>query len=67
MNSAFDDGIPMGFGMALAQNTAALQAFSALSKNRQQAFIDGAHHVSSKQEMRNYVNEIASFDYSPFF
>jgi folylpolyglutamate synthase/dihydropteroate synthase len=54
------NSIPLGFGMALAQNTAALDAFSSLSKEAQQSFIDGAHNVQSKQEMRSYVNSITN-------
>lgn len=51
-------GIPLGFGMALAQNTKAMESFAALPESKRQSLIDGAHHVASKQEMRRYVQSI---------
>jgi len=49
-------GVPLGFGMALAQNLDALEKFSQLTKSQQQEYIKGAGKVSSKQEMQSYVN-----------
>lgn len=51
--------IPMGFGMALAQNAQALEAFSRLSDLEQQKIIDGTHDIQSKQQMRAYVQALA--------
>ncbi len=51
--------IPMGFGMALAQNAQALEAFSKLSDLEQQKVIDGTHDIGSRQEMRAYVQSLA--------
>ena len=51
--------IPMGFGMALAQNAQALEAFSRLSDLEQQQIIDGTHEIESKQQMKNYVQQLA--------
>lgn len=51
--------IPLGFGMALAQNTKALERFSALSHERRAALIAGARAVHSKEEMAAYVNQIS--------
>lgn len=53
------DEIPMGFGMALMQNTAAYTRFLGLPREEQQALIDGTHTVNSKDAMRDYVNRIA--------
>ncbi len=50
--------IPMGFGMALAQNTEALKKFALLSEGQRKSLIEGAHNVKSRQEMREYVNNI---------
>lgn len=50
--------LPLGMGMALAQNEQALERFSALSMAEQKAVIDGARQVRSKQEMRQYVENI---------
>lgn len=47
--------LPLGFGMALAQNEAAMQAFEALSEEEKDAVIDQTHHVQSKREMRQLV------------
>ena len=53
------EGMPLGFGMALAQNAKALEAFAALPEAERQAFIENARRASSKAEMRKYVDEIA--------
>ena len=50
--------IPMGFGMALAQNMDALNYFSSLPKYKQREIIDGTHKINSKSEMRSYVDNI---------
>ena len=52
------DDLPLGFGMALAQHPEAMARFAALSEAGQQAIIDGAHAVRSKQEMRSYVEKL---------
>lgn len=52
--------IPMGFGMALAMNTEAMQKFSSLPENKKREIINGTHSVSSKEEMRQYVDNITS-------
>ncbi|MDD3692803.1 MAG: hypothetical protein PHX02_02730 [Oscillospiraceae bacterium] len=49
-------GIPMGLGMALAQNTKAMQYFASLSAQEQQAIIENTHNIRSKQEMQSFVN-----------
>ena len=48
--------LPLGFGMALAQNEAAMKRFEALSEAEKQALIERTHTVSSKSEMRQLVN-----------
>lgn len=47
--------MPMGLGMALAQNETAMKNFSALSDSEKQKIIDGTHFVESKSEMKQYV------------
>lgn len=54
------EGIPLGFGMLLAQNAEAMNRFSVLPDEQKQAIIDGAARVNSKKEMRAYVDRIAS-------
>lgn len=50
--------LPLGLGMALAQDEAALERFAALTEPEKQSVIQGAHQVQSKKEMRQYVEGI---------
>ncbi|MGN0179220.1 MAG: YdeI/OmpD-associated family protein [Monoglobaceae bacterium] len=50
--------MPIGLGMALAQNPGAMEKFAALSDEAKREIIDGTHHVSSKEEMQMYVDKI---------
>lgn len=54
-----DDGIPLGLGMALAQNMDAMRTFSSMSESAMQDVIDRSRHVQSKQEMENLVNGLS--------
>lgn len=59
MDDIFKQGeIPIGLGMALAQNTEALDRFALLSPDERKSVITGAHNVNSRQEMREYVDSI---------
>jgi uncharacterized protein YdeI (YjbR/CyaY-like superfamily) len=55
-NYANGPEIPMGLGMALAQNEKAMEFFAALSPNEQKEIIRRTHSISSKDEMANFVN-----------
>lgn len=55
MNILNNSDIPMGLGMALAQNTDAMAKFTAMSDTEKQTFINGTHSINSKQEMKEYV------------
>ena len=50
-----DMELPLGLGMALAQNESAMSAFESLSETEKRAFIQRTHSVRSKQEMRQLV------------
>lgn len=50
--------LPLGFGMALAQNEMAMQRFESLSEEEKQAVIQRTHRVTSKQEMRRLVDSL---------
>ncbi len=52
--------LPMGLSMALAQRPGAMEKFAALSESKKQEIINGTHSVSSKEEMRSYVDKIIS-------
>jgi len=49
----------MGFGLALAQNEAALRRFSALNDARRRQLLSGLGGISSPQEMKDYVQRFA--------
>ena len=46
--------LPIGFTMELAQNSDILNQFAGLSKEEQEAIIEGAKQTSSRSEMRSY-------------
>jgi len=50
--------IPMGFGMALAQNLPAMEKFSELPPALQHEIIEYTHQIRSKEEMRRYVDQL---------
>lgn len=50
--------LPMGLGMALAQNAGAMRYFSALSPEEQRRVVEGTHAIRSKQEMAAYVDSL---------
>lgn len=52
--------LPLGFGMALAQNEEAMKRFEHLSDVEKQAIINKTHTVNSKREMQALVNNLTS-------
>ena len=50
--------VPLGFGMALAMNANALNAYSAMTEAQKQAILDKAHNARSEQEMHQIVNNL---------
>jgi hypothetical protein len=50
--------LPLGFGMALAQNELAMQRFEALSEVEKQSVIRRTHSVTSKREMQQLVDSL---------
>lgn len=59
-NYANGPEIPMGLGMALAQNDKAMERFTSLSPEERRKIIDHTHDIHSKQEMRQYVDNLFS-------
>jgi len=53
-----NEDIPLGLGMALAQNTEALKAFGKLTIPQQQDFIENAHTIQTSSDMRAYVQTL---------
>lgn len=52
--------IPIGFGMALAQNEEAMNAYARMTQEQKQAILNRAHQAHSEQEMHNIVSGIIS-------
>ncbi len=50
--------LPMGLGMALAENLPALDAFAALTREQQDRVIAGTHTIRSRAEMQAYVQRL---------
>ena len=50
--------VPIGFGMALAMNPPALNAYSAMAEDQKQAILNKANNARSEQEMHSIVNSI---------
>jgi len=50
--------VPIGFGMALAMNSDALNAYSAMTEAQKQAILNKAHNARSEQEMHQIVDGI---------
>ena len=52
--------VPIGFGLALAGNEAAMQHYSRLSEAQKQDILNRAHSVHSEQEMYSLVATLAN-------
>lgn len=52
--------VPIGFGMALAMNPPAMNAYSAMTEQQKQAVLERAHHARSEKEMHQIVNSITA-------
>lgn len=47
--------VPIGFGMELAQDEAAMQRYAVLTKEEKRAMLKRAHSARSETEMREIV------------
>ena len=52
--------LPLGLGMALAQNEAAMKRFESMTEPEKQALIQRTHQVKSNREMQQLVNRLTS-------
>jgi len=55
-----DHNVPIGFGMALAQDLNAMNHFASLEPAAQQTIIEQTHHIHSREEMRNFVSKLGN-------
>lgn len=53
-----NEELPIGFTMELAQHSDILNRFAKLPKTEQESIVDGARQVTSRDEMRNYVESM---------
>ena len=53
--------LPLGFGMALAQNPRAMAYFSKQSKEKQEEILSHTHSIRSRSEMHAYVQSLVDF------
>lgn len=52
--------VPIGFGLALSSNTAAMNRYAHLSESQKQDVLNKAHNVRSEQEMYALVASLAN-------
>lgn len=58
INIIGNEELPIGFTMELAQHSDVLTRFASLSKAEQEDIVNGARQVKSRDEMRNYVENM---------
>ena len=52
--------VPIGFGLALSSNTAAMNRYAHLSESQKQDILNKAHNVRSEEEMYALVATLAN-------
>ena len=52
--------IPIGFGLALSANTAAMNRYARMTEAQKQEILDRAHNVRSEKEMYSLVASLAN-------
>lgn len=52
--------VPIGFGLALAGNTAAMNRYAHMTEEQKQAILNKAHKVRSEKEMYSLVASLAN-------
>ena len=52
--------VPIGFGLALSTNTAAMNRYAHLSEDQKQDILNKAHNARSEKEMYSLVASLAN-------
>lgn len=52
--------VPIGFGLALSANTAAMHRYSQLTEAERQDILNKAHSIRSEMEMYTLVSNLAN-------
>lgn len=55
--------VPIGFGMALAMNPPALNAYSAMTEDQKQQILIKEHNARSEKEMHDIVNSMSAISH----
>ena len=55
-----NEGVPLGFGMALAMQPGGMEAFAALTESEKQVYIERARNIKSKREMGSLVQQLTN-------
>ena len=50
--------VPIGFGMALAMNDAAMESYAAMTEQQKQEILSKAHNARSEKEMHGIVSSM---------
>lgn len=58
-NYVYGPEMPMGLGMALAQNLVAMDRFAAMTEAQKRTIIEGTHQIQSRKDMQLFVQQIA--------
>jgi len=59
MRNLFDPNeMPIGLGMAFAENVEAMRRFAAMPRPEQQAVVAHVHDIKSREEMSAYVQSL---------
>ena len=51
--------VPIGFGMALAMNLPAMNAYTTMTEEQNQALLNCAHNACTEKEMHDLVTSLA--------
>jgi uncharacterized protein YdeI (YjbR/CyaY-like superfamily) len=51
--------VPLGLGMAFAQNLNAMKYFTSLTEEGRREIINKAHYIKSREEMTEFVDVLA--------
>lgn len=54
--------VPVGFGMALAKNEAAVNAYAMMTREQKQEILNRAHSIRTRDEMERLITDIAKDD-----
>lgn len=54
------NNVPVGFGMALAQNEKAVNAYAMMTRQQKHAILEKVHAARSQKEMERIVSAIAA-------